>query len=63
MHGQDRRVPYEQSPHFAEALRKVGAPVKMMSINGPMPGKEPEPSYEILDEGIYHLYDKYLKEE
>src|SRR5581483_1492294 len=43
MHGkQDRRVPFDQSPHFVRALKKAGVAVNFQAIDhyvhGPMPG-------------------------
>jgi dipeptidyl aminopeptidase/acylaminoacyl peptidase len=67
MHGlQDRRVPYEQTPHFAKILEKAGVPVRLISINnyvhGPIPGKEPDPSYKTLDLEIDQFFHQHLKE-
>jgi len=65
MHGmQDRRVPYDQSPHFVEVLSKAGVAVEFISINnyehGPAPGKQSSPSYEALDEKIFRFFHKFL---
>ena len=65
VHGvQDQRVPYSQMGHFANLLKKAGDTVETISVNnyqhGPLPGKEPEPGYEVLDQQIYRFYDRYL---
>jgi dipeptidyl aminopeptidase/acylaminoacyl peptidase len=67
MHGlQDRRVPYEQAPHFAKILEKAEVPVRLIPVNnyahGHIPGKEPEPSYEVMDQEIYQFFHRHLKE-
>jgi len=65
MHGiQDGRVPYDQTPHFAEALKRAGVAVEFVSINnyrhGPIPGKESEPGYPVLDERIFQFFRRSL---
>ena len=64
LHGlQDYRVPYSQMTHFAEALNRNGT-VETVAIDnfqhGPMPGKEPDPGYAVLDRKIYGFFDRYL---
>jgi acetyl esterase/lipase len=66
VHGlQDRRVPYEQSVHFARTLQKAGVPVRLVSVNdyehGPIAGHQPDPPYELIDEQVYAFFDRYLK--
>ncbi len=65
-HGlQDRRVPFSQATRFRDALLRAHVPVEFLEINnyqhGPLPGKMPDPGYEVTDQLIYKFYDKYLK--
>jgi len=65
MHGtEDRRVPYEQTVRFADALKQAGVPAKFVSVknyaHSPIAGKEPDPSFDIVDAEIYRFFQEHL---
>jgi acetyl esterase/lipase len=64
-HGlQDQRVPFSQMPHFAALRKKAGVVVETLSIenyqHGPVPGKLPVPSVEVIDERIETFFQRHL---
>jgi acetyl esterase/lipase len=65
MHGtEDRRVPYDQTVRFAEVLKSAGVAVKFVSVrnyaHNPLPGLQPEPSCDALDQEIYAFFEEHL---
>ena len=69
VHGDhDATVPHNQSARFAEALKKCGVPVDLLTVKGgghgmsALPGQPPaEPDQKTIQETVLAFFDKHLK--